>query len=85
MEMSSNNGKYQPKNGEISVFVNDKGDNPKRPDFTGTLTLDGTDYKVKFWKTIAKTSGQVFLNGNVEPKTTEVTADQKAALDAFGV
>jgi hypothetical protein len=89
METSSNNGKYQPKNGDISVFVNDKGDNPKRPDYTGTLTLDGTDYKVKFWKTIAKkgvNAGSVFLSGNVEPKeVTETTTEQNAALEAFTI
>ena len=86
--MSSNNNKgaYVPKDGEISVFVNDKGDNPKRPDYTGTLTLDGKTFKVKFWKTIAKTSGQVFLSGNVEPKDgAAVTNEQKAALDAFTI
>ena len=86
MEMSSNNGPYQPKNGEISVFTNDKGDNPKRPDYTGTLTIDGKTFRVKFWKTIAKTSGQVFLSGNVEPKEANVpTTEQKAALDAFSI
>jgi len=89
MEMSSNNNKatkYQPKDGDISIWVNDKGDNPKRPDYTGTLLLNGTEFKVKFWKTISKTSGQVFLSGNVEPKEGEaVTAEQKAALDAFTI
>ena len=83
---SNNNGAYVPKDGEISVFVNDKGDNPNRPDYTGTLTLDGKTFKVKFWKTIAKTSKQVFLSGKVEPKeATAPTTEEKAALDAFTI
>jgi hypothetical protein len=31
------------------LFKNDKGDNPKRPDYTGTINIDGTDYKLAAW------------------------------------
>jgi len=47
------------------LFHNDKGDNPKRPDMTGSLEIDGTKYRVSAW---SKTSqkGTDFLSFVVE-------------------
>jgi hypothetical protein len=59
---------YEQKPGQIAVFVNDKGDNEKRPDMTGTAVLeDGTVLKVSLWakKTDA---GMKYLTGKIQPK-----------------
>lgn len=34
----------------LVLFPNDKGGNDKRPDFRGTLTLNGTEWKVSLWR-----------------------------------
>ncbi|NDB65856.1 MAG: hypothetical protein EB168_09340, partial [Euryarchaeota archaeon] len=38
--------KYEPKDGDMSVFPNDKGDNPARPDYTGKVLIEGKEYLV---------------------------------------
>jgi len=41
---------YEHKPGSFSLFKNDKGDNPKRPDYTGTgADLEGNAIKVSAW------------------------------------
>jgi hypothetical protein len=41
---------YEHKPGTFSLFKNDKGDNDRRPDYTGEgLSLDGTPIKVSAW------------------------------------
>lgn len=35
--------------GRVALFPNDKGDNAKRPDWRGTLQLDGVAYKLSLW------------------------------------
>jgi hypothetical protein len=41
---------YEQKPGDFSLFKNDKGDNPKRPDYTGNgLDLAGKRIKVSAW------------------------------------
>lgn len=82
METSS---KYQPKNNEISIWRNDKGDNPNRPDWTGTLTHEGQTFKVKFWKTMPKSGGDVYLNGKIEPLDAGASEAGKKALAEFEV
>lgn len=47
------------------LFVNDKGDNPKRPDYWGRLTLAGTEYKLAGWKKTNDKQG-TFLSIKVE-------------------
>lgn len=32
-----------------TLFRNDKGDNPKRPDYTGKADVDGTEYRLSAW------------------------------------
>ena len=88
--MESSN-KFTPKDGSIAVWNNDKIDkdgnfNEARPDFTGKLTLNGTQYDVKFWKTVPKSGGEVFLQGNVEPKGSNVASKEaQAKMDAFTI
>jgi len=83
METSS---KYTPKNGEISVFTNDKQGNEARPDYTGTLTLDGKTFNVSFWKRVAKTSGKVYLGGEVtERQNSSLSKEHQDALASFDI
>jgi uncharacterized protein (DUF736 family) len=49
------------------LFSNDKGDNPKRPDYKGSINVDGSEYWLSMWKKTSK-SGQPFFSLSVEPK-----------------
>lgn len=48
------------------LFRNDKGDNPKRPDMTGNLEIDGTKYRVSAWNKTSQKTGAEFLSFVVE-------------------
>ena len=48
----------------FTLFVNDKGDNPKRPDRTGKLNINGTWYKLSGW--IKDGKNGPFLSGKVQ-------------------
>jgi hypothetical protein len=62
---------YTPQPNTFSLFVNDKGDNPKRPDYRGDVILpDGTKMRLSGW--IKESNGKRFISGKVEP------IDQKA-------
>ena len=51
------------------LFKNDKGDNPKRPDYRGSISVVGADYNISGWIRESKKSGDKFLSLKVEPKT----------------
>ena len=57
---------YEKKNGDISLFKNDKGDNEKRPDMRGEALIDGQVFKVSLWKRTSGKDGSRFLSGNIE-------------------
>ena len=57
---------YELEEGNISVFVNDKGDNPKRPDYTGKCMVDGQELQISLWKSTSK-SGLDYLSGKINP------------------
>jgi len=62
---------YTPQPNTFTLFVNDKGDNPKRPDYRGDAVLpDGTKIRLSGW--IKESNGKRFISGKVEP------IDQKA-------
>jgi hypothetical protein len=44
-----------------SLFKNDKGDNPKRPDYQGKINIDGTDYKLSAWLQTPKNGGAKYM------------------------
>ena len=40
---------YEQKDGTGSLFKNDKGDNPKRPDYRGSITIEGRQWELSAW------------------------------------
>ena len=73
----------------FSLFKNDKGDNPKRPDYTGKCQLNGVTYRLSAWLKTSK-SGDKFMSGEIKPdRATEQQAAQgfqaaKQAVDEAG-
>ena len=65
--------KYEIKPGNISLFKNDKGDNEKRPDYTGSMkTPDGVELQVSMWFTESQ-NGLKYMSGKVqEPYSTAI-------------
>ena len=59
---------------KFALFRNDKGDNPKRPDYRGAITVNGLTYKMSAWLTKDK-KGQTYMRGVVE-------IDERAAQPA---
>ena len=51
---------YQEKDGDVSLFVNDKEGNENRPDITGYALINGTKMRVSLW---AKESGKLRFSG----------------------
>lgn len=67
---------YEQKPGTINVFVNDKGDNEKRPDMTGTAMLeDGTILRVSLWAKKTE-AGKKYLSGKIQPQQDQAPRDQ---------
>ena len=56
-----------PNSGTISK--NDKGDNPKRPDYKGACEVDGVEYWVAGW--VKKGDKGPFLSLSFDPKNKE--------------
>ena len=67
------------------LFPNDKGDNPKRPDMTGSLEIDGTKYRVSAWNKTSQ-KGTDFLSFVIEEDdgTRKVAPVQAQALQSNG-
>lgn len=54
-----------------ALFVNDKADNPARPDFTGNLDVEGTEYRIAAWKKTPNAGGKTFLSLKIDLKTEQ--------------
>jgi hypothetical protein len=52
--------------GKLTLFPNDKGGNEKRPDYRGTFTLNGVDYKVSLWERTSQNGGKRYISGPIE-------------------
>jgi len=53
------------------LFKNDKGDNPKRPDYKGEITIGGVQYKLSGWISEVKNgqnAGSKYIRGRAERK-----------------
>ena len=63
----------EPYNNELTfrLFKNDKGDNPKRPDYRGEVQIAGVEYKLSGWISEVKSgekAGTKYIRGKVERK-----------------
>jgi len=47
---------------------NDKGNNPARPDYRGSFTLDGKTYELAGWTKSRRSDGRPFISGSVKLK-----------------
>jgi len=50
------------------LFKNDKGDNPKRPDYRGSLNVGGAEYNISGWIRKSKKTGDSFMSLKIEAK-----------------
>lgn len=48
-----------------TLFKNDKGDNPARPDYSGMLDVNGLKYRMAAWVKESQRTGQRFLSISV--------------------
>ena len=63
----------------FTLNKNDKGDNPKRPDYTGNLNVDGIEFRVSGW--IREGAKGKFISGSVQLKevtTSNATNEEDA-------
>lgn len=66
------------------LFKNNKGDNPKRPDYTGKINIAGKEYRLACWIKTGQ-SGKNFLSLTVSEieqaeKTSEPVAETVAEI-----
>jgi len=70
-----------------SLFKNDKGDNEKRPDYKGSVNVDGVEYWLSAWIRTAgdnsKRAGEKFMSLKLEAKEQQSAPPPKpqAAVD----
>jgi hypothetical protein len=58
------------------LFRNDKGDNPKRPDYTGKLNVAGAEFKLSAW--LKESAKGKFLSISVQPVEAPAVAPKPA-------
>lgn len=76
---------YEQKDGSGALFKNDKGDNPKRPDYRGDITLGGVQYELSAWIKDGKNGKFMSLSGKVKGERQERPQQQSAPPpDDFG-
>ena len=54
------------KDNTLVLFPNDKGDNQKRPDFTGKGLHNGVEFQVSVWNNTSK-AGRPYMSGQIQP------------------
>lgn len=68
---------YVPKDMTGQLFKNDKGENPSRPDYRGSVVINGDHYELAAW--IKDGQKGKFMSLSVKPKDMNASAPAKAA------
>lgn|GEM_PF-683967 len=81
----STQAKYEQREGQGTLFVNDKKGNDKAPDYSGTVLINGKEMRIAGWKKQAK-SGSTFLSIQVsEPMASTGTKSAPTSKSAAPV
>ena len=69
-----------------TIFINEKKENEKHPDWSGTLNVEGKEYWISGWKKVSK-GGKPFLSLSIREKQEQTRQSsqptRKAAKDDF--
>lgn len=60
-----------------ALHKNDKGDNPNRPDYKGSLNVDGQEFWLSAWIRDKKDGSGKFMSLQIEPKQQQQQATSK--------
>lgn len=60
-----------------ALHKNDKGDNPNRPDYKGSLNVDGQEFWLSAWIRNKKDGSGKFMSLQIEPKQQQQQAPSK--------
>jgi hypothetical protein len=63
----------------FTLFINDKGENPKRPDWTGNMNVDGIEFRLSGW--VRESAKGKFVSGTVQLKENKNTEYSKPAVE----
>ena len=66
---------------KVAIFKNQKGDNPKRPDYRGTMTLGGIEYKLSLWLRKSQ-KGEHYMQGSVEEAKRDTPPEMRPGWNA---
>ena len=73
---------FETRENEGALFRNDKGNNPKRPDYRGDIKVGGQLYKVSAWINEMKSKpGEKYMALKLEPKEAAPVAPTPAPAD----
>lgn len=64
-----------------SLFKNDKGGNEARPDYTGTLDVEGKPYRLAAWIKVSQKTGNKFLSITVQPREEQPAAETQGPAE----
>ena len=63
----------------FALFKNEQGDNPKRPNYTGNMNVDGIEFRISGW--IRESANGKFISGQVQLKEPKVETRGKPAVE----
>lgn len=69
-----------------ALFRNDKQGNEKRPDYRGSLNVDGVEFKLSAWIRDKKDGSGKFMSLSIEPKEQQpqtITEHHRAKANAY--
>lgn len=73
---------FELNEGQGSLFKNDKNESEKRPDYKGSIKIDGQEYWLSAW--IKDSTKGKFMSLSAQPKTASNTGLSKPANKSIG-
>ena len=71
---------YEQRDGQGSLFINEKKTSDKQPDYQGNVMINGKKMQIAGWKKQSK-SGSTFLSIQISEPREATTAAAKPAFD----